>query len=90
MWQKYQALGKDDKLAYFGNRQRFMNTLLTHFDREGPYKFVIKRTIVDLIGSFFFHPDDVLVSQALAIFKDVPGNDDQVAIVPKHILFSIL
>lgn len=93
LWNEYQQLGHVEKRAFFENRQRYGNTLLAHFDGEEPYKFIIKRQIVDdLIASFFFHPDDhddISLVTALEPFKNLPENDEVQVEIKKSRLFRL-
>ena len=81
-WAEYQALNSaEEKKAFFQAVDvPFVSTLTAHFERESVLRFLINKSIVDvIIGNLLFHPDDVdgcIFSRALSLFKRLEADDD--------------
>ncbi|KAH6573087.1 hypothetical protein BASA62_003121 [Batrachochytrium salamandrivorans] len=61
-WSEYEVLkSAEEKEAFFHAVDvPFVSTLAAHFEREGMLRFLINKSIVEvIIGNLMFHPDDV-------------------------------
>ncbi|KAH6601738.1 hypothetical protein BASA61_001822 [Batrachochytrium salamandrivorans] len=81
-WSEYEVLkSAEEKEAFFHAVDvPFVSTLAAHFEREGMLRFLINKSIVEvIIGNLMFHPDDVdgcTISRALSLFKRLEADDD--------------
>ncbi|KAI8895523.1 hypothetical protein BC833DRAFT_567403 [Globomyces pollinis-pini] len=81
-WQEYQSLPTDEeKEKIFQNVEvPFVNQIDSHFELEGVIRFLINKSIVEvIIGDLLFHPDDInecTHARALSLFKLSEVADD--------------
>ena len=61
-WAEYESLSsaKDKESFYQLRSVPYVSTLLAHFEYEGVIRFLINKSIVQVIvGELLFHPDDL-------------------------------